>query len=101
MNQINLGRFRAPSKEPSVSVADVQRVRRQRRLAQTEQEYSTVRSHMRDLAGDLKSEPRRNAELLKISGIAVIVLGLIIGGLLFYATFLIWPSYLEHLEETW
>src|SRR5690625_7663817 len=86
MDQINLGRFRVPSKEPSVSVADVQRVRRQRRLAQTEQEYSTVRSHMRDLASDLKSEPKKNTELLKMSGIAVIVLGLIIGGLLFYAT---------------
>lgn len=83
MDQINLGRFRVPSKEPSVSVADVQRVRRQRRLAQTEQEYSTVRSHMRDLASDLKSEPKKNTELLKMSGIAGIVLGLIIGGLLF------------------
>ena len=86
MNQINLGRFKVPSKEPSVSVADVQRVRRQRRLAQTEQEYSTVRSHMRDLASDLKSEPRKNTELLKISGIAVIVLGLIMGIVLVYAT---------------
>lgn len=99
MNQINLGRLRAPSREPSVSVADVQRVRRQRRLAQTEQEYSTVRSHMRDLASDLKSEPKKNTELLKMSGIAVIVLGLIIGGLLFYATSLIWPGFLEHVED--
>lgn len=38
---------------------------------------------MRDLASDLKSEPKKNTELLKMSGIAGIVLGLIIGGLLF------------------
>lgn len=101
MDQINLGRFRTPSREPSVSVADVQRVRHQRRLAQTEQEYSTVRSHMRNLASDLKSKPTTDTKLIKIYGIVVIVLGLIIGGLLFYATFLIWPSYLEHLKETW
>lgn len=85
MNQINLRRFRAPSRGPSVSVADVQRVRRQRRLAQTEQEYSTVRAHMRDLASDLQSKPTTNAKLLKFSGIAVIALGLIMGIVLVYA----------------
>ncbi|MCT2288327.1 hypothetical protein M3F30_07050, partial [Corynebacterium sanguinis] len=83
------------------SVADVQRVRRQRRLAQTEQEYSTVRSHMRDLASDLKSKPTIDAKLIKIYGIVVIVFGLIIGGFLFYATFLIWPSFVENLKESW
>lgn len=54
---------------------------------------------MRDLASDLKSEPKKNTELLKMSGIAVIALGLIIGGLLFYATSLIWPGFLEHVED--
>ena len=40
---------------------------------------------MRDLAGELKSRPTTNSRLSKISGIAIIVLGLIIGSVLFYA----------------
>lgn len=89
MNKINLGAFKISSKEPSVPVADVQRIRRQRRLAKSEEEYRAVRSHMRDLAGDLKSRTIPNAKLLKITGIVIIVLGLIIGGVLAYAAFLV------------
>ena len=85
MNRTNTESFKPSSKDPTPSVADVQRVRRQRRLAQTEEEYSEVRSHMRDLAGELKSRPTTNSRLSKISGIAIIVLGLIIGSVLFYA----------------
>lgn len=85
MKQFNLGGLKIPTKEPSVSVADVQRARRQRRLAQTEQEYITVRSHMRDLASDLKSKPTTNAKLLKISALSVITLGMIMGIVLVYA----------------
>lgn len=66
-------------------MADVQRVRRQRRLAQTEQEYSQVRLQIRDLAGELKSKPTSDSQLLRISGIVTIVLGLIMGAVLFYA----------------
>lgn len=66
-------------------MADVQRVRRQRRLAQTEEEYSQVRLQIRDLAGELKSKPTSNSQLLRISGIVTIVLGLIMGAVLFYA----------------
>lgn len=39
---------------------------------------------MRDLASDLKSKPTTNTKLLKITGIAVIVFGLIIGAILAY-----------------
>lgn len=85
MNRINAERLKASFKEQSVAAADVQRVRRQRRLAQTEEEYSEVRSHMRDLASELKSRPTSNSRLLKISGIVIIILGLIIGSVLFYA----------------
>lgn len=66
-------------------MADVQRVRRQRRLAQTEEEYSQVRLQIRDLAGELKSKPTSDSQLLRISGIVTIVLGLIMGAVLFYA----------------
>lgn len=85
MNQVSPRGSKLLNKEPLVSVSDVQRIRRQRRLAQTEEEYSTVRSHMRDLASDLKSKPTTNTKLLKITGITVIVLGIIIGGVLAYA----------------
>lgn len=73
------------SSESLVSVADIQRVRRQRRLAQTEEEYGEVRSHMRAISGELKIKPTGNSQLLKISGIVIIVLGLIMGAALFYA----------------
>lgn len=95
MNQRQLKWLRLPSKQSSVSVADVQRIRRQRRSAQTEQEYSAVRSLLRDMAGNLRTAPATNTKLLKAYGIAIIVFGLIIGGLLFYATYQIWPSFLE------
>jgi hypothetical protein len=85
MNQVSPRGSKLLNKEPLVSVSDVQRIRRQRRLAQTEEEYSTVRSHMRDLASDLKSKPTTNTKLLKITGITVIVLGIIIGVALAYA----------------
>lgn len=85
MNQVSPRGSKLLNKEPLVSVSDVQRIRRQRRLAQTEEEYSTVRSHMRDLASDLKSKPTTNTKLLKITGITVIVLGIIIGVVLAYA----------------
>lgn len=97
MNQANLKNL---GRKSSISVADVQRVRRQRRLAQTEQEHADVRAHVRDLVGDVKSKPRKNTQLLRISGIAVIVLGLIIGIALFYVADLVWPMWLEsdHLK---
>lgn len=99
MNKVGLGNFNMLSKEPSVSVADVQRVRRQRRLARSEEEHAAVREHMRDLAGNLKARPRESTNLLKISGITVIVLGLIIGGVLFYAADLVWPMWLTFWES--
>lgn len=99
MNKVSLRNFNMLGKEASVSVADVQRVRRQRRLAQTDQEHADVRAHMRDLSGGLRAKPQSSTKLLKISGIAVIVLGLIIGAVLFYATFSVWPAYVEHVED--
>lgn len=93
MKKTNLQNLKNLGKDSSVSVADVERVRRQRRLARTEQEYAEVRAHVRDLAGHLRSKPQRNTQLLKISGIAVLVLGLIIGGVLFYVASLAWPSF--------
>lgn len=99
MNKMDPRNWRIPGTDTSVSVADVQRVRRQRRLAQTEEEHATVRVHMRDLAGDLKAKPRSNVNLLKNSGIAVIVLGLIIGGVLFYSADLAWPLWRAFMES--
>lgn len=87
MSRISFKGLKVPAKEPSVSIADVQRIRRQRRLAQTEQEYSTVRSYIRDIAGELKSTPTTNTKLLRLSGFAVIVLGLVMGIVLVYAAF--------------
>lgn len=54
---------------------------------------------MRDLAGDLKGKPRSNATYLKNIGIALIVIGLIMGSVLFYVAYLTWPSYLEFLDS--
>lgn len=84
MNQRRSKWLRLPSKQSAVSVADVQRIRRQRRSAQTEQEHGAVRSLLRDLAGDLRTAPATNTKLLKAYGIAIIVFGLLAGGLLLY-----------------
>ncbi|MGP6174286.1 hypothetical protein [Corynebacterium sp. A21] len=99
MNKVSLRNFNMLGKEASVSVADVQRVRRQRRLAQTDQEHADVRAHMRDLSGGLRAKPRANTKLLKISGISVIVLGLIISGVLFYVADLVWPMWRALMES--
>ena len=85
--------------KPSISVGDVQRVRRQRRLAKTEAEYGAVRSQMRDLAGELRSTPVRSSKLMRISGIIIIVTGIIVGALLFYGAYMLWPDFVEHAKD--
>lgn len=75
--------------QPSISALDVQRVRRQRRLAKTEEEYGAVRAQMRDLAGELRSTPVRDTKLMRIAGIMIIVIGVIAGALLFYGVYLL------------
>ena len=97
MELANLRNLKNLGKESSVSAADVERVRRQRRAAQTEEENAEVRTHVRDLASNLRSKPQTNTQLLKISGIAVIILGLIMGAVLFYVAGLVWPSFAERL----
>lgn len=89
MEQANLRNLKNLGKESLVSAADVERVRRQRRAAQTEQEHAKVRAYVRDLASNLRSKPQTNTQLLKISGIAVIIIGLIMGTILFYAAGLV------------
>ena len=82
-----------------ISVADVQRVRRQRRLAKTEEEYSTVRSQMRDLVGELRSTPTQNSVLIRIAGIIILVIGVTVGALLFYSAYRLWPGFAEFMED--
>lgn len=97
MELANLRNLKNLGKESLVSPADVERVRRQRRAAHTEEEHAEVRAHVRDLASNLRSKPQTNTQLLKISGIAVITLGLIMGTVLFYVAGLVWPSFAESL----
>lgn len=85
--------------QPSISASDVQRVRRQRRLAKTEEEYSVVRSQMRELSGELRSTPVRSSELIRVTGIIILLTGAIVGTLLFYSAYLIWPGFVEFLEN--
>lgn len=94
-----LSRLKSTQVQPSISVSDVQRVRRQRRSAKTEEEYSAVRSQMRDLASELRSTPMRSSKLMRIAGIIILVIGTIVGALLFYGIYLLWPGFVEHLED--
>lgn len=84
-----LSQLKSAQAQPSISALDVQRVRRQRRLAQTEEEYSAVRAQMRDLAGELRSTPVRDTKLMRIAGIMIIVIGIITGTLLIYGVYLL------------
>lgn len=84
-----LSQIKSAQAQPSISALDVERVRRQRRLAQTEEEYSAVRAQMRDLAGELRSTPVRDTKLMRIAGIMIIVIGIIAGALLFYGVYLL------------
>lgn len=84
-----LSQIKSAQAQPSISALDVQRVRRQRRLAQTEEEYSAVRAQMRDLAGELRSTPVRDTKLMRIAGIMIIVIGIITGTLLIYGVYLL------------
>ncbi|MGJ4078690.1 hypothetical protein [Corynebacterium macclintockiae] len=93
-----LSRLKPTQAQPSISALDVQRIRRQRRLAQTEEEYSAVRAQMRDLAGELRSTPVRDPKLMRIAGIIIIAIGIIVGALLFYGAYLLWPGFVEHVK---
>lgn len=84
-----LSQIKSAQTQPSISALDVQRVRRQRRLAKTEEEYGAVRAQMRDLAGELRSTPVRDTKLMRIAGIMIIVIGVIAGALLFYGVYLL------------
>lgn len=66
----------------AVSVDDVRRIRRQRRLAQSDQEYATVREQIKDLSGHLRSKPESNSRLLELTGKIIIVSGLVIAAVL-------------------
>ncbi|WJY63354.1 hypothetical protein CATRI_06350 [Corynebacterium atrinae] len=93
MIKISLGKLKSPGGEVSVSVADVERIRRQRRQVMTEAEQADVRMHLRNLVGDIQEKPSSNARYLKNTGIALIAIGLIIGLALFYAADLAWRYY--------
>ncbi|MGJ4050592.1 hypothetical protein ACN4DP_05765 [Corynebacterium macclintockiae] len=94
-----LSRLKSPQEQPSISALDVQRIRRQRRLAQTEEEYSAVRAQMRDLAGELRSTPVRSPKLMRITGIIIIIVGIIAGALIFYGAYLLWPYFVEYMGD--
>lgn len=76
--------------QPSISVSDVQRVRRQRRSSKTEEEYSAVRSQMRDLASELRSTSKPDSKLTRIAGSIILAIGVTVGALLFYGAYLVW-----------
>jgi len=99
MIKIGLGKLPSLGGEALVSVADVERIRRQRRQALTEAEQTEVRMHLRNLVGDIQVKPSSNARLLKNTGIALIVIGLVVGFALFYAANLTWPTYLQFLDS--
>lgn len=99
MIKISLGKLGRPSGEAPISVADVERIRRQRRQVMTEAEHADVRAHLRNLVGDIQAKPSSNARYLKNTGIALIIIGLIVGLVLFYAADLAWPTFLEFLES--
>lgn len=92
MNLNPVARFKSTQAQPTISVEDVERVRRQRRLAKTEEEYSDVRSQMRDLVAELRSTPVRSSRSMRIAGVLVLVIGIIVGALLFYGAYLLWPG---------
>lgn len=81
--------------ELRVSVADVQRIRRQRRQVMSEVEQTSVRAHLRNLAGDVQVKPVSNNKFYRNIGIALITVGLIAGIVLFFAAISLWPSYLD------
>lgn len=97
MNMNPVSRRKSAQIQTTISVEDVERVRRQRRLAKTEEEYADVRSQMRDLVSELRSTPERSPQLKRIAGIIILVVGLIVGALLFYAAYLLWPDFVEGL----
>lgn len=66
MIKISLGKLGRPSGEAPISVADVERIRRQRRQVMTEAEHTDVRVHLRNLVGDIQTKPSSNARYLKI-----------------------------------
>lgn len=99
MNMNPVSRRKSAHIQTTISVEDVERVRRQRRLAKTEEEYSDVRSQMRDLVSELRSTPERSPQLKRIAGIIILVIGLIVGALLFYAAYLLWPTFVEHWKD--
>ena len=94
-----LSQIKSAQTQPSISALDVQRVRRQRRLAKTEEEYSAVRAQMRDLAGELRSTPVRSPKLMRITGIIIIIVGIIAGALIFYGAYLLWPYFVEYMAD--
>lgn len=99
MIKISLGKLGRPSGEAPISVADVERIRRQRRQIMTESEHADVRTHIRNLVGDIQAKPSSNARYLKNAGIALTIVGLVAGLLLFYAAGLMWPAYLEFVKS--
>ena len=90
-----LSDFGGLAKSAPVSVADVERIRRQRRLAFTDAEHADVRAHLRTLAGEVRAEPRSNSTFLKNMGIALIAIGFIVGLLLFSVAGVVWPHYVD------
>lgn len=99
MNMNPVSRRKSAHIQTTISVEDVERVRRQRRLAKTEEEYSDVRSQMRDLVSELRSTPERSSQLTRIAGIIILVVGLIVEALLFYAAYLLWPGFAEFITR--
>lgn len=53
---------------------------------------------MRDLVGELHSTPVRNPKLTRITGVLILVIGVIVGALLFYGAYLLWPGFVEHVK---
>lgn len=54
---------------------------------------------MRDLVGELRSTPEQNSKLMRIAGIIILVVGIVVGALLFYSAYLLWPDFVEHVKD--
>ena len=82
MNKSTADGWQNTPQSSAVSVDDVRRIRRQRRLAQSDQEYATVRERIKDLSGHLRSKPESDSRPLELTGKIIIGFGLVIAAVL-------------------
>ena len=98
MFQDKLQKLKPADLENSVTVADIERIRRQRRTAQTEAEQAQLREYMRSVSSELRKTTRLNSDFLRAIGIAMICAGIILGGTILYLANHLGPAYHNFLH---